>query len=240
MELSTIIYIFPHIFSILVFLLIIAKLSSKPKNKLISDYIMIMIAMLAVSIFKLIELLVPTDSLTIIFGKIFTCALILIPSMTFIFILRYIEKDYFLNKKIIFLIYLIPLIGFVSILTNDYHNMYFSSLSISYVNSNISTMIKDFAQIGFVIIFYNYFMAAISCIILAALFLNKDYPYKKQIIVLFLGIIMPILSNAIFIFFPFLVNQFGSDITVISFCATSILFLWSISNYKLQNVFSFF
>ncbi|MDD5441638.1 MAG: histidine kinase N-terminal 7TM domain-containing protein [Candidatus Omnitrophica bacterium] len=232
MDLASFLYIIPHIISAIIFLLIIIYLNPKMKDAKVKYFLALMANCFLLSIFKMLELIFPSESMTYFFSIAYFSFLVLLPFIMVLFVIKYLGGK--CERKFYHLIY--PNIFFIFLMiTNMHHHLYFSQTAFFPVQSSLSTMAIERGIFGIISIFYNYAIIAYACIILLAKLFNKNFIFKSQAAMILIGIIAPFLSNIIFSFKLFNLNL-QSDMTMFSFTITAFSFFLAISKYRLLNL----
>jgi PAS domain S-box-containing protein len=156
-----------------------------------------------------------------------------LPVFWLLFAYKYVKNVNLLKFKKSLLLFLIPIITILMNITNKYHLLLKKDVKL--VNfeqfSNIESVYGPFFWISML---YSYTaLLAGTIIILSKLLKNKSI-FKKQGLIIGIGILVPFLGNIIFIFK--LVPRVVADLTPILFGVSGILFYIGISYYKLFDV----
>ncbi len=144
-----------------------------------------------------------------------------IPTLFFLFSLDYCLHLGWPKLRNLILLSIFPIAALIVTLTNEYHGLIWKSFIVSSVEPN--TILYGHG-IGYYILFaYDYVLVLVSLILLVRAWFKFPLPYKRQIGIILIGFLFPIVSGIVYslgwIPFP------GLDITPISFIATSIILI---------------
>ena len=101
------------------------------------EIVWLMIASGTGAFWLIFETAAPTMAEKIFWSKMEFLGGISVPVLYFIFVLRFTGKEKFLSKKHIFSYFIIPIITFVLMLTNESHNLIWSGFSSIYADTNL-------------------------------------------------------------------------------------------------------
>ena len=139
------------------------------------------------------------------------------------FCLRYTESKFVNSRLNIVLLFVLPTICYISVLTNQYHHLFFSKYDLRFNKPAIIFWIHTIES-------YSYCM--LGTILLIG-YSFKQFGYiRKQIILLVLGALIPFLFNLALI--SNIINP-GFDVTPLSFTISLLLYAVAIFKYKLLN-----
>lgn len=144
-------------------------------------------------------------------------------------ILQYVGLEKYINKKSLFLIFIIPFSTFILSATNDFHQLLYRSV---YLRPNEKTSLADMLPGPWYYVHGSYTFSCLFfgiCILLW--YWNKTkWVYWKQILTLLLGNLLPMIAS-----FLYLVglSPMGMDPVPVVMCVTSALYIWAILSSKL-------
>jgi len=156
------------------------------------------------------------------------------PVSFLLFSLAFSSKFEFLKKKYIILIFAFASLFILSPFTNDYHHLHWKSYGINpetnatdYVYGPLFWIMTGFA-----------YVALISGIVnISVLYFKLSGYYKRQISLLFVASLLPLIGNIIYVFH---VNPLpGFDWTPFTFLLTGILIAINISHFKMFDLVPF-
>lgn len=156
-----------------------------------------------------------------------------LPAMWFQFILKFVGKANWLTNIRTFLIYIIPGITFIALNTNEYHYLFYSSVSVDYLGPFPLLDIKAGPlYIIHAIFFYASILAGLY--ILFTKFLKADKIYRRQNLVIVIGALVPWLINVMYLlgFRPY--NHI--DLTPYAFLTTCLLIGFGLLQLKLFDI----
>jgi signal transduction histidine kinase len=160
------------------------------------------ITMLLVSIWALaygIELSVNNLDAMIFWVKVEYFGISLAPGAWLLFCLKYSGLEKYHRPVSVFFIFLIPVVTFLLVLTNEYHHLHYHNVSLD--NSGPFPLLD--IKIGpwyFVHVSFFYLSLFIGIIILLYKFKNADPIYKKQNYLLILAGLFPWIFNLFYLF----------------------------------------
>jgi len=141
-----------------------------------------------------------------------------------IFSFLYTTNKKILNKKYIIPLFIPSIILYISVLTNDYHNLFYSSFSYNYSSYGILFWIH-------LIVSYAYLSVGTALMIKYSI---EELSYKrKQSILITIAVLIPIISNAIYISRHL---RFNIDITPVSFSISMLLFSVATFKYRFLDI----
>lgn len=141
-----------------------------------------------------------------------------------IFSFSYTNNKAVVNKKYIIPLIIPPIIFYLSILTNDYHKLFYSEFNYKYSVYGLLFWLH-------LIVSYTYLMIGT---ILMIRYSREQLSYKrKQSILITFAVLIPIVSNIIYILKIF---QFHIDITPVSFSISMLLFSIVTFRYRFFDI----
>lgn len=147
---------------------------------------------------------------------------------TLILVLQYIGYDKHINKKTYFLYYLIPMISFLLIATNEFHHLFYQSTYLEYRNT---TPIMQITVGQWYLIHgaYTFGTLAIAFVLLSIYWFKEKTRQTKQVIILLTGILLPISTSLAYLVG---LTPSGLDPVPITMLFTSSLYLYAIISTK--------
>jgi PAS domain S-box-containing protein len=194
------------------------------------------ILMLAVSLWATMHIF-ELAALTLA-GKIFWAnmqffCILTVPPALLCFVIRYTRRDHLLTTFKMALILPVPLIIAVLVWTNGIHGWVFSKAEMVHV-APFSLLYRHFA-IGFWIhTGYCYAIMMAAAILLVRSLVGGPAGYKEQVLSLLVGVSVPWIGNAMYIFGipPF--SNF--DMTPVVFTVSGMAFGWGVFRYRLLDI----
>ncbi len=232
---ESLIYITPQVISLLISVIMVLYLYKKSSKQLIKLFILLMLNIGFWSLSSIIELTLKNNLLTILFGKLSYLSVTTLPVLILLFVLDYINKKELITKKNITLLLIIPLTSLLLIITNDYHNLFFSKETINQLLSGLTVSHFERGVMFWVFAIYSYLLIITATVLIIKKMMKSDYIYRKQSMLLLIGVLVPFIGNLLYIFKPAGLT-FNYDLTTLLLVITQLLFVWSIKNYQLFNL----
>ena len=169
-------------------------------------------------------------SYKIIATKLAYFGIVSLPVNLLLFSLYYTNNNKFLSPFKIFLLWLIPLIGQLLILTNEQHNLIWTGYS--YRISILGNALIFERGVGFWgLISFFYICILITLFIIFWTAFRFRYIYRKNMTVLMVLIPISFLTNILYVF-EFFPGLRGYDPTPFSLIIFTTLLVWSFTHYK--------
>jgi signal transduction histidine kinase len=193
------------------------------KNSTLNSYLFFQIALFIWSLSQIFRFFAVDHQTEWLEVRIEYFAICFIGLWWLIFCLRYTESKFVHNRRNIVFLYIIPTICYMTVLTNKFHHLFFSKYDFDFSQREIIFWIHTYES-------YSYCL--LGTIILIS-YSFKQYKYfSKQIILLVVAALIPIITNIALIcriFSP------RFDITPLSFTFSLFFFAIAIFKYKLLN-----
>jgi len=161
-----------------------------------------------------------------------------VPVLTLLVALEFNRPFHWITRKRILLIWLVPVINFILVMTNDLHGLVWTRVTPGIaVTGNLTAGPYPVYEHGigyWFFIAYSYVLLGIATIILfRTAFRSRDL-FRSQSVVLIIGIMMPWIGSLAYVldFTPVP----GLDITPIAFLITGISVAWGIIRYRLLDI----
>ena len=151
---------------------------------------------------------------------------------TLILVLQYIGLDKHINRKTLFLYYLIPLLTFLFISTNNYHHLFYKHVDFV---MNHGALLLDMTVGQWYVVHGSY---TFGTLFVAALFLiwywiKTKTKHWKQILTLLIGVLLPITTSLLYLIG---MTPYSIDPVPIVMCITGLLYLWAIMSTHMLTV----
>lgn len=147
----------------------------------------------------------------------------------FIVILTYLNRDKFLTRRNIALLYFIPVSTIILVWTNDHHHLIWTSAELKYVQDGIANLDPSYSLFYWLQITYAYSLMVIGVGLLIAAYSKSSTLYRKQIATLLLGVIAPWILHVLHLFT-------GIDLTHLSLSITGITMMWNLFQHQLFDI----
>jgi PAS domain S-box-containing protein len=192
--------------------------------------------MLAVSIWSItgaFEMATAAYSSKVLWSQLSYIGIAFVGPFWLLFTLTYTNNDQWLHKKIIAILMIIPVIILILVATNGWHGLIWPAITPS-SNEPGAILIYDHG-IGFYLnAVYTYILMFIGLILLGQFLDQSPKLYQKQISIVLIAAIVPIIANLVYILQESPVE--GLDPTPFAFTVTGILIGYSIFRYKLLDI----
>ena len=161
----------------------------------------------------------------IFWSKIEFISGISIPVLFLLFVFRFTDREKFLSKKHILAYFIIPLITFGFLLTNEKHNLFWSGFSAISESTNLMEYYHGLVfWIGYVA--YSYILLIISSMSIFCFLIKYKRSFRYQGIMIFAAAILPWSANVLYLI-DINISP-GFDITPASITISGILIISSI------------
>lgn len=176
-----------------------------------------------------------TDIATKIMWSKFSYFGIMYSTVSFLFFsLKFSSQNRFLDKRYIWGLFSLATVFLISPFTNDIHHLHWISYSINPETNATSYVYGPFFWLIFV---FSYLTLIVGIVNIAVLFFRLSAYYKKQIVLLFVASLLPLIGNFIYVF---QINPLpGFDWTPFTFLLTGILIAINISQFKMFDLVPF-
>ena len=152
-----------------------------------------------------------------------------VPAALFIFSLQITNQQNTLSRPFSIFIYLEPIFVLASLFTDPYHGLFFAGKRVEN-----SAIILDAGPVFWFNVVYSYALTLIATILIARAFLRSSGIYRKQLVVVLLGISFTWLNSIIFVLGLNLLP--GADNTPFSFTITALAFAFAVGKYQLLDL----
>lgn len=143
---------------------------------------------------NLIELASPTLSGTMFWAKLKYIGIVFLPVTWFLFSLEYTGKVKYVNKKTTILFSIIPVINLITQWSNQYHYLFYQSISIT----DIEGITYFTAKLGPMFWFntiYSYIMISIGIVLIIYSLTSLHRFYWKPAVLIAIGVLTPLIGN---------------------------------------------
>ncbi|MCM1989181.1 HD domain-containing phosphohydrolase [Oceanirhabdus seepicola] len=189
------------IYSIIAIMLIfiMVSLTNKECTSLKKVYLM-MIACLFIWISAdAVNFFISRTSMKLFIYKFKYIGVLPLPNLLMILAMKYCTKKKRIKPKLLKLTWIVPIISFVVIITNSYHNLFWKSLYVAELHNGISVM-TEYGVAFWIFVAIAYVFLFISILILISCYFNLPKYYRGQTILIITAMIPVIVANVISIF----------------------------------------
>ncbi len=156
-----------------------------------------------------------------------------VPVLFFIFALQFTDRDKYLTWKRTLLLWAIPVISILLVLTNEYHHLIWTAVLPNPALNQVR-FIYYHGLWFWVLNVYSYVLLVFATLLLVMEAIRQQKVYRKQAHVILMGIPLPWIANLLYIsgFSPLM----GFDLTPIMFTITGLLYAFGLYRYELLDV----
>jgi predicted DNA binding protein len=160
-------------------------------------------------------------------------AIAVVPLFFFFFILNFTGYEWVLSRRIIPFFFVIPALSIVLVWTNPAHQLMWSDPVLIHTGG-IVTLDQQFGPWFWLYFVYAYTLLIFGFILLLRLVAVSDYLYLDQSLLIVLGILAPLVGNALSVFG--LAPLRGLDLTTYGFTVTGVAFGNAIFRYRIFDL----
>lgn len=180
-----------------------------------------------------IELVMDTKESKFLSTIICYVGILQLPVWFFFFVVEYTGMFKFPSRKYRILLWLIPALSFLLLISNDLHNIFFASIKLDYAGIH-SYLVIEYGVWWWIHTAYSYLLILTSIFLLFRFYYNSSTKQRLQVVLLLAASTIPIFSNIIYVAGA---RPFGFvDPTPVAFSVTATLFFWGIHSKKLFSV----
>ncbi|MDF2595955.1 MAG: sensor hybrid histidine kinase [Clostridia bacterium] len=173
-------------------------------------------------------------NIKIFWGNLSFIGIAFIPVMWLIFSLQYTQEERWLKRKYIYLLLVIPFITLVMVFTNPYHQFFASDLRSEVLEgSTIQLLVYEFTGYFWIHAAYSVSLIMSGMMIFINTLGRFSKIYTKQVIIILLAILIPLIGQGLFLFHLGPVKNL--DTTTFSFTFTGILFFIGMFRYRMLD-----
>lgn len=159
--------------------------------------------------------------------------IVIIPTAWFLFSLRYTGIGLFLLDNRQYLFWIVPILTYVAIITNDIHHLFFSSQEIVVIRG-FSILSSTFGVLFYIHMGYSYLLLFAGMLVLGYSLITNFKKYGIHAYGLIIGVLAPLVGNIYFLFGP--IPEGFPDPTPLFFAVTGIAFAWTIFGSRMLEV----
>lgn len=155
------------------------------------------------------------------------------PVLFLLAVLRYTQKDVWLTRRRIALLWIIPFVSVVMAFTNGLHGLLWTKVTLTNTVAGV-TGVYTHGPWYWVAIAYAYALVIVGIVALLSAVVHLPRPYSWQAMMLVFATLVPVAAHLVYAFYPSLVE--GLDITPIAFTVTGVLVVIAVSRYRLFDL----
>jgi diguanylate cyclase (GGDEF)-like protein/PAS domain S-box-containing protein len=177
------------------------------------------------------EILAESPSVKLLFIKFEYLGIVSLAPLWLMFSLTYTGRDKWSSRWYKYIIWIIPCLTVLSVLTNNYHHIHYTSITYSSQIPGYQLVLTHGPGFYFFTA-YSYILLLIGTIALVWAIINFPRIYRKQSAAIMIGALIPWVVN-----FNYITNiTSGYDPTPLAFSISSFIFFWSLFRLDLFSV----
>ncbi|MEN6442870.1 MAG: histidine kinase N-terminal 7TM domain-containing protein [Methanoregula sp.] len=153
-----------------------------------------------------------------------------VPVAWLLVVLVYTGRDHFLTKRNLALLFAIPALVVLLVATNPYHHLYYSLIAPELIGNSIVWVFYR-GPLFWLHTTYSYALMIISVVFLSLRYFDAPRIYKKQVLLLIIAAMIPLLANAMYIVGYDPVR--GLDLTPFTFTISGLIIAIGIFRFEL-------
>ncbi len=155
------------------------------------------------------------------------------PVLYLIFVLRFTGKDRFITPKYILLLFIIPVITFAFVITNEHHHLVWTGFSAISDQTNLMEYYHGIVfWTGYIC--YTYLMLFVATICLFSFIIRQNKPFRFQGLIVLISGLCPWIASVLYLTGSNPVV--GLDITPISIIFSGVLVAYAILNIRFLDL----
>lgn len=222
----------PLVLGIIIPVFIILYIIFKPVTVSKSFFFLLVISF-SWSLFYFLEITNMSEAGTLFWRAFRYTCVALMPVSVLTFTFNYLGKH--ISKLLFAFLLIVPVITMSTLLTNGLHHLFFTN-EVFTVFTSYSSLVDAVNGVFFwVHAIYAYILMTVSLVALIVKFFEVNRLYKKNVLIVFIGLLVPFLGNIIYVVSP-LSAVFMYDLTTTMFVITHLLFLVGFINYSFLDL----
>ena len=168
---------------------------------------------------------------------LFTCfeypGIVVAPVAWFLFVLHYTGRERWISKTSLSLLFIIPALTLMFVLTNGFHHLYYSMITPVAVGTSV-IWVFSYGPLFWIHGVYSYLLVLGGIVLMVGKYRISHPIYRTQIALLLLALIAPFTANLLYVFHLGPVP--GFDITPLAFLVTGTALVIATVRYQLFSV----
>jgi len=157
-----------------------------------------------------------------------------LPVLWFILALLYSGREKYVTTRNVMLLFIVPAVIIALVATNQFHHFVYSAMSVD-TNGPFPMLSLTRGPGYWVNIVYSYIILILGMILLLTRVRHPHLVYRKQIIAMLAGLLVPWVLNMLYQIFNFVPFQ-HLDLTPFGFTVTGVVIAWAMYRYQLFNM----
>ena len=156
--------------------------------------------------------------------------IVIVPVAWLLVVLWYTGRSRYVTALNVGLLLIVPTIILFMVITNPFHHLYYSAIYPHQVSGSV-LWIFTYGPLFWINIGFNYLLMMVSFILLASRFSGAPVIYRRQILLLGIAVIVPVLANLVYL--SPLDPVPGLDLTPFTFTLVGIIIAAALFRYQL-------
>jgi len=195
--------------------------------------LLMMLAIFDWSLGNVLELASTDLSTKLFWVNIEYLGIVTIPVMWLALVLEYTKREKWLTYHNFALLAIVPFITLLLIWTNELHGLMRYNIKLD-TSGPFSVVTKTYGLWFWIMVTYSYALYFLGTFILIQAFFRPPRPYRKQIITLLIGALIPFAGNILYIFGLSPIPRF--DITPCAFGLSGLIIAWALFRLRLLDI----
>jgi predicted DNA binding protein len=193
------------------------------------------VAMVGMTVWNLTDVLAMTQTGAghLFWERVQWVAIAAVPPLLFLFMARFTGYGSHLPRRAVPLLFVVPAVSLVLVWTNPAHGLMWTDPE-TIATAGVVTLDQQFGPWFWVVVAFDYGLLLFGFLLLLRLVVLSDYLYFDQSVLIVVGILAPLVGNALGIFD--LTPLPGLDLTTYGFTITGIAFGNAIFRYRMFDL----
>ena len=167
------------------------------------------------------------------FGVIGFVGATIVPTAWLVLVVRYTRDDWWLSRKTIALLAIVPVVTITLVFTSQWHGLIWRSISMS-ASAPIPYLDPVYGPWYWINLGYSYFLVTAGLAALVRVYHRSSHVYRRQAGTLIVGAVVPLGANVAFTFGASPVP--GLDLTTSTFALTGVFFALALFRFDLLDL----
>ncbi len=163
-------------------------------------------------------------------NRLIFLSLLMMSQGIFKYTISFAGFDYWLGRRNLFLVSLVPLVGLLLFFTNSAHHLMWSDIQLYYI-SGITLSNIHYNPAFYIVVFYAILMLVVSMFLVNRDYRNSTDQQRRQVLILFFSVL-----STLFAFFLYFAGLKEYPYFHVIFLFPSLLVTWGVWRYRLLDV----
>ncbi len=160
--------------------------------------------------------------------------IVTVPVLWLLLVLLYTGREELVTSRNVILLFIVPAVTIILVGTNQFHHFFYSAVSVD-TEGPFPMMILAKGPWSWVHTGYSYITILVGMVLLSEKLLHERVVYRKQIIAMLIGSLVPWIFNILYQIFSFMPLH-HLDVTPYGFAITGIVIAWAMYRYQLFDL----